>query len=325
MLVSIIIPLYNREQLVRETLDSVLAQTYTHWECIIVDDRSTDNSLATAKEYAARDNRFKVFHRDREPKGAPTCRNIGLEKAEGAYVMFLDSDDLLADFCLERRVEYINHHNELDFAVFQTGLLFQGEITDKKFTQLEPNYLRAFLEHKIPWNIKAPLWQTEFIRKFGGFHEGYPRLQDAELHSRVLMSNCSYEVLTQEVPDAFYRVNFGHKAPLSGLKGFFLFIRDMACLTNNRDDYNVLKSDLKKTYLGSVNYFVNSYNRRKALPALRYMVKTTKICRKFKIVSSSEYRIFILFGVSFMISGFWDLKKAKEAYLKKLEMLSYCD
>lgn len=109
--VSIIIPLYNREEIVKETLDSVLAQTYPHWECIIVDDISTDNSLATAKEYAARDNRFKAFQRDREPKGAPTCRNIGVEISNGEYIAFLDSDDKYFPNHIERRIEKIKENN----------------------------------------------------------------------------------------------------------------------------------------------------------------------------------------------------------------------
>ena len=81
-LVSIIIPTFNRAHLIGETLDSILAQTYTHWECLITDDGSTDNSIEIIQEYVTKDTRFKLFTRPaNRPKGANACRNIGLEKA----------------------------------------------------------------------------------------------------------------------------------------------------------------------------------------------------------------------------------------------------
>ena len=94
-LVSIVIPLYNRAELIAETLQSVLMQFYQNWECIVVDDGSTDNSFQVIKSLFEKDNRIKVYERNREPKGASTCRNIGIEKSNGEYIIFLDSDDLL--------------------------------------------------------------------------------------------------------------------------------------------------------------------------------------------------------------------------------------
>lgn len=194
-LVSIIIPLYNREELVKETLDSVLAQTYPHWECIIVDDGSTDHSLATAREYAARDSRFKVFQRHREPKGAPTCRNIGLEKAEGEYVIFLDSDDLLADFCLERRVEKFKQNPECDFLVFSTEE-FNVTIGDKEvllnvWTNQDP--VERFLNFDVPWLIMAPIWKRLSISALNGFDEYALSWQDWELHLRAILNGMRFK------------------------------------------------------------------------------------------------------------------------------------
>src|SRR5688500_14327273 len=75
-LVSIIIPNFNRVHLIGETLDSLLRQSYSNWEAIVVDDRSTDTSLLVIEEYVKKDSRIRFFIRSREPKGAPTCRNI---------------------------------------------------------------------------------------------------------------------------------------------------------------------------------------------------------------------------------------------------------
>ena len=75
-LVSIIIPTYNRAHLIAETLDSIIAQTYTNWECIVVDDGSTDPTDELMETYCKKDSRFQYYHRPKNrPKGANACRN----------------------------------------------------------------------------------------------------------------------------------------------------------------------------------------------------------------------------------------------------------
>lgn len=91
-LVSIITPVYNAEKFVGSTIESVLAQTYTHWEMILIEDCSRDNSAAIISEYAARDHRLKVI-RLRQNGGVVNARNTGIEAAQGEYISFLDSDD----------------------------------------------------------------------------------------------------------------------------------------------------------------------------------------------------------------------------------------
>lgn len=90
-LISIIIPVYNTEKYLRRCLDSIIAQTYKDFECILVDDGSTDNSGKICEEYASKDVRFKVFHK--ENGGVSSARNLGLEQIKGEYVTFCDSDD----------------------------------------------------------------------------------------------------------------------------------------------------------------------------------------------------------------------------------------
>ena len=93
-LVSIITPCYNAERYIRETIESVIAQTYSNWEMIIVDDCSKDSSAQIIKEYVAKDSRIKYFKTDK-PSGSPTLpRNIGIQNARGRYVTFLDADDI---------------------------------------------------------------------------------------------------------------------------------------------------------------------------------------------------------------------------------------
>ncbi|MBQ8569968.1 MAG: glycosyltransferase family 2 protein [Kiritimatiellae bacterium] len=92
-LVSIIVPVYNGERFLRDLLNSILAQSHSSWECICVNDSSTDNSLAILEEYTARDSRFKCFTKPNG--GTGDSRNFGLDAATGDFIMFADQDDLL--------------------------------------------------------------------------------------------------------------------------------------------------------------------------------------------------------------------------------------
>ena len=100
-------------------LDSLLAQTFEDFRVFVVDDQSTDRSLDILNDYSKKDKRINVYIRDREPKGAQTCRNIGFDLTIGAkFVVFFDNDDLVAPYCLEQRVRFMELHQELDYAIF---------------------------------------------------------------------------------------------------------------------------------------------------------------------------------------------------------------
>lgn len=108
-LVSIITPLYNGERFVSKTIESVLAQTYTDWEMIIINDGSKDRSEAIAQEYAAKDSRIKVFS---QPNGgSAAARNNGIRRARGRYIALLDADDLWEPFFLESQLALMAQHN----------------------------------------------------------------------------------------------------------------------------------------------------------------------------------------------------------------------
>ena len=98
--VSIIIPVYNAAPFLRECIDSVLAQTYTAWELILVDDASTDGSADICRQYAARDERVRLISADRGEVSA--TRNKGIDAARGHYIMFVDADDALTPDALTR-------------------------------------------------------------------------------------------------------------------------------------------------------------------------------------------------------------------------------
>lgn len=98
--ISIIVPVYNVEKYLSCCLDSIKAQTFTDWECILVDDGSSDNSGKICDEYANNDNRFVVIHQ--KNAGASAARNKGLDIAKGEYILFVDSDDWIENTLIEK-------------------------------------------------------------------------------------------------------------------------------------------------------------------------------------------------------------------------------
>ncbi|MBR3893353.1 MAG: glycosyltransferase family 2 protein [Alistipes sp.] len=110
-LVSIITPCYNAEKFISETIESVIKQTYTEWEMIIVDDCSTDNSANIVKQYLCKDSRIKYFCTEK-PSGSPTLpRNIGIQNAKGRYIAFLDADDIFMPTKLQHQIECFTKDN----------------------------------------------------------------------------------------------------------------------------------------------------------------------------------------------------------------------
>lgn len=108
-LVSIIIPVYNVEKYIIECLESVKKQTYKNIEVILIDDGSTDNSSNICDEFVRNDDRFHVIHT--KNKGVASARNTGLESVTGDYIFFLDSDDLLEIFTIEKMIETLDFYH----------------------------------------------------------------------------------------------------------------------------------------------------------------------------------------------------------------------
>ncbi|GAB5563397.1 MAG: glycosyltransferase family 2 protein [Winogradskyella sp.] len=103
-LVSIVTPMYNNETVIKETIKSVLNQTYADWELLLIDDASTDNTLDTAQREESKDSRITIFKNDKN-EGAAVARNLGTEKAKGDFIAFLDADDLWLPNKLELQLE----------------------------------------------------------------------------------------------------------------------------------------------------------------------------------------------------------------------------
>jgi glycosyltransferase involved in cell wall biosynthesis len=207
-LISILIPNYNKALYLKECLNSVLAQTYSNWECIIVDDHSTDRSWEIIEDFYKKDSRFKIFVRpDHLPKGGNVCRNYAINISKGDYCIFLDSDDVLADCCLEQRMRAIVDFPENDFWVFRS-LLFTNTPSDAKklwnISSDEPDLVR-FLRMDALWQTTGPIYKKSFIETLRGFDEKLSFWQDFELHIRSILAGGRYIKLFEMKPDVYIR------------------------------------------------------------------------------------------------------------------------
>ncbi|MBR6046024.1 MAG: glycosyltransferase [Ruminococcus sp.] len=135
-MVSIVIPVYNVEKYLRECVDSVLRQTYSDLEIILVDDGSPDGSGAICDEYAEKDSRVTVIHK--ENGGLSDARNAGMAAAHGEYIYFLDSDDYIVDDAIRLLVDRARTENA-DFVFFDS----ENFVEDYEFPEYIENFSRA--------------------------------------------------------------------------------------------------------------------------------------------------------------------------------------
>ena len=130
--VSVIVPVYNAQKYLVRCVDSILAQTHKDLEIILVDDGSTDNSPKLCKEFAQKDSRIKVIHKQNE--GAGMARNMGLQEAAGEFVMFVDSDDYIESTTIEKSLTVRREYNA-DLVMFgRFNQTADGKITPKPMT-----------------------------------------------------------------------------------------------------------------------------------------------------------------------------------------------
>ena len=172
-MISVIIPVYNVEAYLKECVDSVLAQTYTDYEIILVDDGATDSSGGICDEYANRDSRIQVIHQ--ENGGLSAARNTGLEHSLGDYIYFLDSDDYIEKETLESLVHCIKAENP-DFIFFDGYNFFDGCEEDDNISNFirttfyEPKSGRAMLlqllkngEYRTP--VQLLFFKADYLKE----------------------------------------------------------------------------------------------------------------------------------------------------------------
>lgn len=207
-MISIIIPIYNRAHLIEETLQSITVQTNTNWECVIVDDGSTDNTVTITNNLIKSDARFQLFKRPSNlKKGPSSCRNYAITKIKGDYIQFFDSDDVMHPEHLQQKREAIKNN---DFVICQLQD-FTGNFDISLFAKSKQPKIKQtntvfedFTSGVFPMLMVAPLWKTSSLKPYLPIREDLHILEDHELYARALSKEKTYAIVNK--PLIFYRV-----------------------------------------------------------------------------------------------------------------------
>ena len=210
-LISIIIPTYNRSHLIRETLDSILAQTDKNWECIVVDDGSTDETDCVLNEYVKKDSRFQYHKRPKERlKGPNSCRNYGFEISKGDYIKWFDSDDILISNAFEVSSNLFSQSPDVIVSSLEY-VDINGNNIKKKHFFLSNNTIEDYLQGKITFYTFTPTWKRSFLEnQIYLFDETIKNLDDWDFNLRMLYQEPSIIYLDEALIQ--YRI---HEASLS--------------------------------------------------------------------------------------------------------------
>jgi glycosyltransferase involved in cell wall biosynthesis len=213
ILISVIIPAYNIDKYLAQTLDSVLAQTYSHFEVMIVNDGSTDRTLEIAQEYAAKDDRIRFFSQINQ--GIASARNHGIRETTGELIAFLDGDDLWHPDKLNTHVKHFQSfgQNTKSAKVKSLGMSFAkvtfirsdgsytGQYSNSKLTNLNPEDFYIENLAVTPSNVVI---RRSILDVLGHFNPQLRGLEDQEIFVRVAWSGAIIEGLNTVLTE--YRI-----------------------------------------------------------------------------------------------------------------------
>jgi glycosyltransferase involved in cell wall biosynthesis len=191
--VSIIMATYNRAHFILETLLSIQKQTFVDWECIIVDDGSTDNTKEVIAPILENDSRFQFLKRpDKYKKALPGCRNYGLDLAKGEYIIFFDDDDIPhpqnLELCvlelLDPDISFCRYIREVFFEDFD--YVFDYSKTYTSF-YIDKKDIERMLKNELQFNSCAVMWRAACFEK-NRYDENLMYCEEWELYSRIVSS-----------------------------------------------------------------------------------------------------------------------------------------
>ena len=306
-LVSIIIPTYNRYHIIRDTLNSIQKQTYSNWECIVVDDGSEDATEELMQDYIAKDNRFKFSKRPESmPKGANACRNYGFKLSKGEFINWFDSDDIMLPQKLELQIESLTKNQSAPYCICQSfwfdrttntslGLRAKKITSDSRFE----DYISG---HNF-WLTTAPLWRAEFINKHNlSFDETLHQSQEYDFHIKALSINDDYSIIEEPLVT--------------------IVRHDEALSHNILEDEKKVKSNIKvkMMILEKYRHKLSSKGKVKVLEFMTLMfkdlLKEKKVKLAFKVMKD------VLKMLKYMDVSF--IRKAKFSFKLVTAYASYC-
>lgn len=189
--VSIIMATYNRAHFIVETLLSIQKQTFTDWECIIIDDGGADNTSEVISAILDQDNRFRFLQRPEQYlKGLPGCRNCGLDLAKGDYIIFFDDDDIThpqnLELCVlelkDPNISFCRYIRNVFFEDFHYAFDYSKEYT---FFYIDKGDIGKMLTNELQFNSCSVMWRAACFEK-NRFVETLMYAEEWELYSRIV-------------------------------------------------------------------------------------------------------------------------------------------
>lgn len=178
-MVSVVMPAYNAEKYIGKAIESIINQTYTDFELIIIEDASTDHTLEEIKKY--KDSRIRLF-KNSVNRGIAFSTNVGLRESKGTYIALLDDDDMAAKERLELQVQYMDTHTDIDILGGRSIAIDEND----RYLRIEneprnnPKYMKSLLLFKrVDFRNGTTMIRTSFLRKYGLYYqEGCLGMQD---------------------------------------------------------------------------------------------------------------------------------------------------
>lgn len=201
--VSIIIPAFNAEKTLAETLESLLAQTYSQWEAIVVDDGSTDTTRAIAKDFVKRDKRIHTIHQANA--GESAARNTGLSKAKHEWLLFLDADDLILPSHLERMAAALQADAALDAIICRSARVAgNGTMLIEQYMPPSGD-LFPVLARRAAFPIHACVVRRSLVESVGRFDTSFRTSPDWDLWQRIARTGAGFGTIRDVL--ALYRIS----------------------------------------------------------------------------------------------------------------------
>jgi glycosyltransferase involved in cell wall biosynthesis len=216
------VPCYNYGHYLANTLESLLAQSWQFWECIIVDDGSNDNTMQVATSFANQDVRFHYIHQRNQ--GLSAARNTGIRTCKGSYIQFLDADDMLEAKKMELQLSYLEQHHDVDI-VYGNVRYFNEQASTSTPAQIDEQRIigvsnvsgsgKEILHPLIQGNImvvNAPLIRKKVLEDVGWFKQHLSGYEDWDYWIRCAISGKRFQYLNEDNTLALVRV---HKSSMS--------------------------------------------------------------------------------------------------------------
>lgn len=287
-LISIIIPVFNREKIVIETINSIINQNYQFWECIIIDDNSTDDSFEAITEYVKTDNRFKVVKKPLNSiKGPSSSRNYGFELSNGEFIQFFDSDDIMHEDHLLKKIKFIETNDFVVCKIQEFSGVFNVDNFKEKYLDIVKvdTIFESFATGEFYMLMMfAPMWKKVSISPFMPMREDMHILEDHELYARILFQKNSYAIINEEL--IYYRVglssllNSFYSNVKFGLDSYFKAKKTVLELSSSpKIKYSILISTLSLFRMAMAQKQFDS------------AIKCLRFCRKYNLAYSPNLKL----------------------------------